>query len=251
MKKIVILFSIILGLYSCEYYDGDSYDFSDTYPAYVELSDISLQNVPEGGSVKVTFPMREVVYKPFDVTWEITGDYTATGTIKVPKGASNYTTTISIPEGIVSDGSLDARFKLTGTSEGIALGRIDNTNLAFDIVINKFVAYNAADYTGTFTCNEPGYGDYPVNLSVDPEDNQKIWSDNFWDAGASVYYEFSGDFDQSIEMPEQEFTSGELYTVSGSGKYDGITKTFFVDYVVTDANGQLVDENTHTFTRQN
>jgi|GEM_PF-1295603 len=249
MKKLIYLtlaFTAIIS--SCEYYESDDYDFSNTVPAYVIVQDTSMRVVPEGGSVKFELRVPEVVYQDITVEYQVTGGYSSTGSFTIPSGTNRNPVSVAIPAGIVSEDALNARLTLTGVNNGYQIGRVENQNISFPITIDKFVPFQQSDYTGAFSCLEPGYGTYEVTLTADPTESNKIINDNFWDAGAVIYYLFSGDFDQTIDMPTQTFDSGgTTYSAYGSGAYDGVTKMFSVNYVVEDADGNVVDQNTHTF----
>ncbi|MCF8457311.1 MAG: hypothetical protein K9H62_15395 [Bacteroidales bacterium] len=88
------------------------------------------------------------------------------------------------------------------------------------------------DFTGAFNCYEEGYGDYPVNFTVDPTFENRIYNDNYWDwaaSGSLIYYNFSGDIYQTIDIPNQVFTYGDgtVGSVEGYGEYDACTGTFW------------------------
>lgn len=109
--------------------------------------------------------------------------------------------------------------------------------------------YNIDDFLGDFNALEPGYGTYGVTFSEDPVVENRIISDNFWDFSGVVYYDIVPDT-KVITIPSQVVTmGGDDYTVVGSGMIDTCKGSFYVDYTVTDADGVLQDENTHTFTR--
>ena len=95
-----------------------------------------------------------------------------------------------------------------------------------DLVVQNFL--------GAVDCYEEGYGTYPVNFTQDPVDSLRIYNDNFWDwaaPGSLIYYDFSGDIDQMVDVPFQAFTFGDgtVGSVEGSGKYDACTGTFWTN----------------------
>lgn len=110
--------------------------------------------------------------------------------------------------------------------------------------------FDILDYLGGFTCTETGYGDYGVNFFADPVVPNRIHNTNFWDyaaGGSTVYYDFSGDENQTIDIPEQSFTfgGGEVGSIVGSGTYDACTGTF---YTLTDVTYEgSVYETEHFF----
>lgn len=249
MKIIIKAFIIVamVTLYSCDYYEGAYPDLSETYPAYVELASTTALTVPEGGAINITLTSRTVIYEAYTVGYEMTGDYTASGSVEVPEGVNSVTVQIPVDAGVVENEALEATFTLTSATGDIAVGR-QGANVSVDVTITKFIPFVNTDYAITFDCEEPGYGTYPVTF-VTTDNPLVLTNTNFWDSGWQIDYTFSGDFDQAVTIEEQVVGSGEdAYTVSGSGVYDGITKNMVVDYTVTDASGGLVDENTHTFT---
>lgn len=241
--KLIVLLTLVLT-YSCETYDVSAPDFTNTYPSYVELASSAALTVPEGGNIPITLSSRSAIYEAYTVSYEITGDYTASGTIEVPKGVNQFSGFVPVEPGVVATDALSATLTLTAVSGDVALGR-NGSNLSVDISITKFVPFNADDYATAFVCNEPGYGDYLVDF-VKTDDPNVLTNTNFWDSGWSIDYTFSADFEQTVTiLPQQE--SG--YTITGSGTYDGVTKTIVVDYtVIEDASGDVWDDNTHTFT---
>lgn len=249
MKKILkIMMLPVLGLvFGCESYFPAEPDFENTYPAYVEIENTSPLTVPEGGNINLTLTSRSVVYQAYTVSYEISGEYNTTGSVEVPKGVNRYAVSLPIEAGIVTDEPLAATLILTDVTGDMALGR-NELNTAVEVSITKFVPFDAADYAITFTCNEPGYGDYLCDF-ITTDDPNVLTNTNFWDSGWSVDYTFSGDFEQIVTIEAQVQMYGDTpLTISGSGSYDGVTKTIILDYTVVDDAGSVWDDNTHTFT---
>ncbi len=249
MKNIMkIMILLALGFaFGCESYFPAEPNFENTYPAYVEFENTAEKTVPEGGTINVVLTSRSVVYKAYNVSYEITGDYTASGSVEVPGGVNSVDVALPVEAGIVTDEPLSATVTLTDVSGDMALGR-NGMNTAVEVSITRFIPFDADDYAITFSCNEPGYGDYPCDF-VKTDDPNVLTNTNFWDSGWSIDYTFSGDFDQSVTIEPQVRMSGDTpLTVSGSGTYDGVTKLIVVDYTVVDDAGGVWDDNTHTFT---
>lgn len=249
MKIIIKAFMIVamVTLYSCDYYEGAFPDLSETSPAYVELASTSALTVPEGGVINITLSSRTVIYESYTVSYEMTGDYTASGSIDVPEGVNSVTVQIPVDAGVVADEALEATFTLTSATGDIAVGR-GGANVSVDVTITKFIPFVNTDYAITFDCEEPGYATYPTTF-VTTDDPLVLTNTNFWDSGWQIDYTFSGDFEQTITIESQTVGSGDdARIVSGSGKYDGVTKNMVVDYTVTDGSGGIIDDNTHTFT---
>jgi hypothetical protein len=250
MNKIIRMIALLTFalVYGCETYVPAGPDLTNTYPAYVEIAGNAAVTVPEGGSVTLGLTTRTVVYEGYTVTWEISGDYSATGTVEVPGGVNQYQVSIPIEAGIVSDGALQATVTLTDVSGEMELGR-NGRNTALEITITKFVPFVQEDYAITFSCNEPGYGDYMCDF-VAAEDPNVLINTNFWDSEWEINYTFSADFDQKVVIePQQKMYGDTPLTISGSGTYDGVTQRIIVDYIVVDDTGAVWDDNTHTFTK--
>ena len=249
MKKSYILsiFLVLVALYSCETYDVAEPDFSNSYPSYVELLDTTALTVPEGGNILIVLTSRTVVYEGYSVSYQITGDISESGDLEVPAGVNRAQVAIPVESGIVQDEALHAVVTLTGVTGDIALGR-KGENLSVQVNITKFVPFDADDYATTFDCYEPGYGVY--SCTFEKTDNPNVMTNtNFWDYGLNIDYTFSADFEQLITIETQSVTTDEdVYVVEGSGTYDGVTQIMVVDYMVSDADGNIIDMNTHTFT---
>ncbi len=104
----------------------------------------------------------------------------------------------------------------------------------FNFVYNV-CPYDILDFLGGFICNEEGYGEYNVSFTLDPEVENRIHNSNFWDwagPGETVYYDFSGDENQIITIPDQPFIYGDgtVGSVDGTGTYDACTGKFSCDY---------------------
>lgn len=102
--------------------------------------------------------------------------------------------------------------------------------------------FDILDWLGGWVCNEAGYGEYPVSFSLDPDVPNRIHNTNFWDwagPGETVYYDFSGDENQIVTVPDQPFVFGDgtAGSVSGYGAYDACLGTFSVYYDVIYGGG--------------
>lgn len=111
--------------------------------------------------------------------------------------------------------------------------------------------FNLSEFTGAYSANEPGYGDYDVNFTID--DCNTIINDNFWDGGLEVAYVLdpeAGTANIPLQVLDASaFGLGNI-TVEGSGTYDSETFSMVVDYVVKkQSDGSILDDNTHTFTK--
>ncbi len=243
INKLIFLLIVIVA-YSCEVYEPVEPDFGNTYPSYVAIANTATPVVPEGGTIQVTLSSRTKIYEAYTVSWELIGPYAASGTVDIEAGESSSDVSIPVEAGVVTSGnSIIDTLVITDATNGMAVGR-NGIGTTLEVNITKFVPFNADDYAITFDCDEPGYMVYPCTF-IETADPLVLTNTNFWDWGWNVDYTFSGDFDQLITIEEQVVNG---LTISGSGSYDGLTKTMVVDYLIVDADGNIQDQNTHTFT---
>ncbi|MCA6077905.1 hypothetical protein [Fulvivirga sedimenti] len=134
---------------------------------------------------------------------------------------------------------------LTGASDGVELSNYATltTNT------RKECSFSIANFVGSYSCIEPGYGGSPYDVTFTEIDATTVEIDNFWDFGGVAQYEF--DASGGVTLPEQTIQmGGEGWVVAGSGTYDPCTGSFSVDYtVVRVSDGLTYDDNTHTFNR--
>ena len=107
----------------------------------------------------------------------------------------------------------------------------------FEVAVTNFCVFDVNNFTGTFSCDEDGYGVYQVSFTKDPVLAKTVVNDNFWDfaaPGSVLKYTFSGDFDEIVTVPKQTFTFADdiVGWVQGEGTYDGCSQTMIVDYTV-------------------
>ena len=125
MKNKLVLFALVGSMFSftaCEK-DMDTYDFSDSMPAYIEIKSKAAVTVEEGGVAKVTFQSREAFQSVKKLQYEVKGAYNATGSIDYPRNTTSYEFSLAIPEGIVPDGAETATstFSLV-SADGLTVG---------------------------------------------------------------------------------------------------------------------------------
>jgi hypothetical protein len=114
----------------------------------------------------------------------------------------------------------------------------------FSVAVN----YDINNFVGVFDCNEPGYGHYDCNFTKVSATTVK--NDNFWDSGWAVEYIFDDYGDVTIK-PISYVGGTVTYDITGHGKFNNKTKSFYVDYEVKNhATGAVVDSNTHTFVKK-
>jgi len=115
---------------------------------------------------------------------------------------------------------------------------------SFSVLVN----YDINNFVGLFDCDEPGYAHYDCNLTK--TNATTISNDNFWDSGWAVEYVFDDKGDVNI-IPISYVSGTTTYDITGAGKFNNKTKSFWVDYTVKNhATGATVDHNTHTFVKK-
>jgi hypothetical protein len=174
-------------------------------------------------------------------------DYTlseATTTIKA--GESNGSFSLTIILDCLAEGDETIDVSMSSASGISASGTYVVTILASNAYVQK-------NFLGSYSANEPGYGDYDVNFSADTDPNSIIVN-NFWDSGGKVKYTFDP-LTNKVTIPTQDVVmSGSTFVVSAGstqGTYVACTGTFTAPYVVKlKSTGAVQDVNTHTFTKK-
>lgn len=161
MKKILILMTIMTAflLQSCEKKGpGDNYDFSNSLPPYVEISSKTSSTVVEGTSLAVAVRLKTAVQEPVLVNYTVSGAFTTTGTITIPRGTLTASVTLAIPSTLVPVGSpsVGASFAITGATKGstnLTIGALGvNSNEVKPILIVKnLVGFSSKALTITET----------------------------------------------------------------------------------------------------
>lgn len=114
------LFSLsILTIASCEKdYAGDSYDFSNSVAPYVELASKSTLSVKEGVASNIAVQVRTAFQEDVTVGYQITGGYTASGNITLPRNTRSVNFALNVPVGTVpvADATATAVFKIVSVT---------------------------------------------------------------------------------------------------------------------------------------
>lgn len=124
-------------------------------------------------------------------------------------------------------------FEVQIEGENIAeFGGTSTSNFVYNVC-----PFDILEWLGGWSCDEVGYEVYDASFTLDADVPNRIHNTNFWDwpgAGATVYYDFSGDENQIVTIPDQPFTYGDGTegSVSGSGTYDACTGKFECTYDV-------------------
>ena len=106
--------------------------------------------------------------------------------------------------------TLPAGGKATITVSETTAGGTKSPDKVIEVTVKAFCTLDINNFIGQFDCDEAGYGVYPVNFTKHPTLANTIVNDNFWDwpaAGQVIYYTFSGDFLETITVPNRTLHS--------------------------------------------
>jgi hypothetical protein len=139
------------------------------------------------------------------------------------------------------------RFNLTSTTKG----RLSENYKTHRVVLRGKCLYEEAKFIGTYSTLEPGYGSYLTTSTKVSETatTLTIAISNWWDDGRTINYVVHKT-NGTVSIPSQ--TSGTLTVVStGSPTCNYCNGNMVVPYrITTTATGAVVENNTHTFTKQ-
>ncbi|MEJ2883858.1 hypothetical protein [Pedobacter sp. GR22-6] len=146
MKKLIILLSLTSAFFlqSCEKKGpGDNYDFSNSLPAYVEITTKTNLGVVQGNSATIALRLKTAVQQDVVVSYSVTGAFSTTGTVTIPRDGLTANAVVAVPAGIVpaASASATAVFKITGAKKGtedLSIGALGaNSNEIRNIVVGK------------------------------------------------------------------------------------------------------------------
>lgn len=183
------------------------------------------------------------------VDFNLVGGTSAT----IPSGDFFTSFQVTPIDNLVAGGDKVITFEITTVSGGISAG-LGLIGKKFALTISDDdCPFKREYFTGTLTCVEPGYSGspYEVTSTADPSNANAIIIDNFWDYGGVVKYVFDPATNK-VTLPTQNVVmGGDTYVVSSAGQatYEACSKKFVVPYRVS-FNGDIYDENTHTFTKK-
>ncbi len=228
MKNIILkltgtLLVLFLGVTSCM--EDPIKDAQENYN-YNEIIPKVLGITAPAGVVQTQEATLSVTYHRGGSSWA----WTAQGA--TVKSVSEDTRSAVI---LFNQAPADLKAKITVVET--TLGGKQSDPKTVEVVINPFCVFNVNVFSGAAVCDEEGYGKYNVGFTVDPGNNKRIRNDNFWDyagPGETIYYDLSGDLNQKVNVPKQNFVFGDGETgwVEGSGNYDTCKKTMTVNYSV-------------------
>jgi hypothetical protein len=210
----------------------EAYDYNAIYPKVLGVTAPSSVVQTQIVDIKVN-------YHRGGSTWS----WTAEGANIQSVSSDTKTATVLFDQAPASG---KAKITVTETT----MGGLTSDPVSVEVSIEPFCVLDINKFVGAFNCDEAGYGVYPVNFTLDPAVQNRIINDNFWDwpgAGQVIYYNLSGDINQTVSVPKQTFTFGDgtVGWVEGSGTYDGCAGTMVVDYDVE--YGGTVYDTHHEF----
>ncbi len=148
---IIVVLASIVALTACEQgpFEDPNLNFEDTYPAFVRFDDedpiVTSITDSTGNSVTIPLELPAQVYPDTEVSYEVTGAFSATGTAIIEAGLVDGDIELEIPQTATLQGdSLGiATITLTGATNNVVLGRGQNAlgdeldPIAREIQINK------------------------------------------------------------------------------------------------------------------
>lgn len=155
-----------------------------------------------------------------------------------------------IDDNILPEEIWTLKFSLT---ENDANATVSSKYGVFTRSIRTLCSFNRANFLGTYTMNERGYGTYDNVVVADPVNANDIIINNFWDFGGSVKYVLDSASNKVSLLTQDVVMGGVTYVVSAGdqGTYDGCSYSFVVPYKVNrKSDGAIFDDNTHTFTKK-
>ncbi len=180
-------------------------------------------------------------------------DFNLVGGTSVTIPSGNFFTSFQVTpiDNLVAGGDKVLTFEITNVSGGISAG-LGLVGRKFDLTItDDDCPFKREYFTGILSCVEPGYGTYDVGSTIDPSNANAIIIDNFWNSGGVVKYIFDPATNK-VDLPTQNVVmGGDTYVVSSNGQatYEACSKKFVVPYRVS-LDGDIQDENTHTFSKK-
>lgn len=133
MKTSLWLLALSFAFLSCEKYEDDRLDFSNTYPAFVEFTSAAAITVAPGDPVSAEIQIREY-HGASTVTWQVTGEnFSESGTVDFTEEDYRIGITFTAPD---TEVPLTLNWELTDATGGIAIGRPQTTTPRTERVVN-------------------------------------------------------------------------------------------------------------------
>lgn len=255
LKSVILLAAVLFT--SCE---EELTIFKGPYHVRFSSTGSSVnENATAATTVKLHFagPVpKEAINIEYSVSGGTAGtDFTLTGgsTLTIPAGEFFTSFTVTPINNLTATGNKVVTFEITSVSGGNTAGLgLVGKKFTYTIVDDD-CPFETENFTGAYSCDEPGYAVYDVVLEAGDEPNTIVVT-NFWDySNASIVVEFDPN-SNVITVPDQPIgltSSGSPLHAVGSGTYTACNGNFKYDYTVyRKSDGAVFDENTHTYTRK-
>ncbi len=145
MKSIYKYFCLALLLpllffTGCKKYDEQTFDFSPPVDPYLALKTYTAKTVIQGNTLSFIVVVRTAIQEPITVAYQISGNFSLSGTYTLPRNTLEGTATVVIPAGTVPVGSssITGTLKLitaTSTNTKITVGRITPDSEKFSVTV--------------------------------------------------------------------------------------------------------------------
>ena len=167
------------------------------------------------------------------------------GTVSIPANASFAKIPFEIIDDVIEPGEIFT-FIVELTSADVPLSK-NYSKVTFRFTTE--CPFDVNTFVGNYSCQEPGYGGSPYDVTFTKGTGNTIVINNFWDFGGVVTYTFSG---STVTIAQQTVSmGGEPWIVAGSGTFNTCTGRMIVNYTVDRvSDGLRYDTNTHTFTKK-
>ncbi|MEM9985379.1 MAG: hypothetical protein AAF804_09805 [Bacteroidota bacterium] len=135
LSIIIAVLASIVALTACEQgpFEDPNLNFEDTYPAFVRFDDedpvVTSITDSTGNSVTIPLELPAQVYPDTEVSYDVSGAFTASGTATIEAGLVDGDIELEIPQtaAITQGDTLGfATITLTSATNNVALGRGDN-----------------------------------------------------------------------------------------------------------------------------
>jgi hypothetical protein len=145
MKKIFLFLTLALSMVACKKsYTGDTYNFENTLPPYVELEGEKNVEVSEGNMLTVTVVMRVAQQQDVQVNYAVTGTLNKQGTITIKRNTLKASANVAIPAGTLPATATSGKANLqitgattTASNTALTIGRFGSENEKLDVTIVK------------------------------------------------------------------------------------------------------------------
>lgn len=145
MKTKIFILSIcavLFGTVGCQNDIEDTYDFSNSIPQYVEIKSKKDIVINETSKAKIEIQSRESFQEDTDISYEVTGAFTKTGSAVLKRGTTSVAIEIEVPAGTVpvDATSATATFSLKSAKRGsvdLTVGRYGSEKEVVKLVIAK------------------------------------------------------------------------------------------------------------------